>query len=612
MRASPFPKLIPETARKVVGEPNELLPPPPAFLMTHLWHWVRRLEWLVIPLIACLSVALHIRFVTHAGGLWRDEANSAQLATLPSLGDVWNFMDYDSFPIFFFAVLRGWLAIFGSANDTALRILGGIIGLGILAALWINARAFGARCPLLSLALIGLNPMFIRYGDSTRAYGLGILLMLLTLWSFWRLVDSPTSSSPKRVWRATALALFAVQCLYYNAVLLLAIAAGAVAVAFRARAWRTVMIVLGIGLLAATSLLFYVPMMQRMHSWTFLVSYPIDFLWLWNRACEVIGSPDPLLIWVWMGLLISGIGVVAGYAIVWLGRWPTRRQAGRDDPEFPFHHGPAVFVPPVLPDAVLFATIALIVGVPAYAVFLRVLRYYTEPWYYITLTAFVAWALDIIFGLWPATEKLLMPLLLRGFRLAVAVALLCLAGLPAWETMRTRQTNVDLLAAQLRCLAKRDDVILFSHWEPAVAFYRYYLGPAEVVTLPPIADHRFHRYDLVLRNMLTADPINPSLRKITATLQGGHTVWLAGGLKLVAPGGQPRTLPPGFDGPQGRVADDFYAAWSEQVSFLLQAHARSVTRTSVPVPRGQLVSRLEDLPLTAIRGWRPAESLSSR
>src|SRR4029077_19599045 len=227
--------------------------------------------------------ALHVRFVTHVGGLWRDEANSVHLAALPSFGQVFHFLDYDSFPILFFALLRGWLGMFGSDNDAALRALGGIIGLAVLGALWFNARAFGIRWPVLSLALIGLNPMLIRYGDSTRAYGLGILLMLLTFRSFWRLVDKPSRPDARRVFAATALALLSVQCLYYNSVLLLAIAAGSVAVAVRRRAWQTVSIVLGIGLVAAASLLPYLPMMRRMREWTFMVSYPADLAWLWKR-----------------------------------------------------------------------------------------------------------------------------------------------------------------------------------------------------------------------------------------------------------------------------------------------------------------------------------------
>lgn len=231
--------------------------------------WVCRLEWIAVAVVGGISAALHLRFILNVGGLWRDEANSVALATLPSLREMAAFLDYDSFPILFFTVLRGWLGLFGTDNDVALRALGCLTGFGILLALWLNARAFGARLPVLSFALVGLNPMIIRYGDSSRAYGLGIILILLTLLSFWRLVRRPTSLNLRLVGVATLFALLSVQCLYYNSVLLLAIASGAIAVAATRREWRTVCVILGIGFVAALSLLPYLPMMLRMRAWTF-------------------------------------------------------------------------------------------------------------------------------------------------------------------------------------------------------------------------------------------------------------------------------------------------------------------------------------------------------
>ena len=267
-------------------------------------------------LTALLAAALHVRFVTHVGGLWRDETNSIHLATLPSFAEMLHFLDYDSFPVLFFAVLRGWSGLVGSDNDAALRGLGCIIGFSMLGVLWFNARAFGIRWPVLSMALIGLNPMLIRYGDSARAYGLGMLLILLTFRGFWRLVAIPSRVDARRVLVATVLAVLSVQCLYYNSVLLLAIAAGAVAVAVRRRAWRTVGVVLSIGILSAASLLPYVPMMRRMREWTFMVSYPADLAWLWKRVGEVIGSPDPLGVWLWVGLFFVGLGAAAICAVI--------------------------------------------------------------------------------------------------------------------------------------------------------------------------------------------------------------------------------------------------------------------------------------------------------
>lgn len=561
------------------------------------WNWVTRLEWLAVLSTTLVAAALHGRFVTHVGGLWRDETNSIHLANLPSFAEVLGFLDYDSFPILYFAVLRGWSGVFGSDNDAALRALGCIIGFAVLGALFFNARAFGIRWPVLSLALIGLNPMLIRYGDSTRAYGLGIFLILLTFRSFWRLVDKPSPPEAKRVLVASVLALLSVQCLYYNSVLLLAIAAGTIAVAVRRRAWRTVGIVLGIGILAAASLLPYVPMMRRMREWTFMVSYPADFAWLWKRIGEVLGSPDPLGIWLWVGLFIVGVGVAASVVLSQLWRAKGASSA-------------AVSLDPgqsrSLPDAVLFAAVALVVGVVGYAVFLRALHYYTQPWYYIALVAFAACALDVVFGAWPiAAGHRTLPLFLRSSRLAAGLALLCFTALPDWEEMPVRHTNVDLLGARLQPLAGEGDVILVPRWECAIPLARYYRGPAEIITLPPIDDHRFHRYDLVLRQMMTADPLHPVLARLEEVLRSGHRIFLAGTLSVPEAGQPLPDLAPAYRDAAGIWHGGSYdSVWQFQAGQLLSAHAARAGRIPVAIPGKAGVQGFENLDLWVAEGWR--------
>jgi hypothetical protein len=573
------------------------------------WRWTSRLEWVAALLIAVVAVALHLRFVTHVGGLWRDETNSVQLATLPTFAETWHFLDYDSFPILFFTLLRGWLGVFGSDNDVALRTLGCITGLAVLGALWWNARAFGIRWPLLSLALVGLNPMLIRYGDSTRAYGLGIFLILLTLRSFWRLVDKPSPPDARRVAAAAMLAVLSVQCLYYNSVLLLAIAAGAVAIAVRKRAWRMVGLVLGIGLLAAASLLPYVPMMRRMRDWTFMVSYPADFAWLWKRVCEVLGSPDPLGVWLWLSLLLASFAVVASFAAARLWhRLKGLRTTVESSERAPSSSciTPKGDQPHSLPDAVLFAASALVTGIIGYAVFLRMLHYYTQPWYYITLVAFAACALEVILGAWPVTARhRALSLFLRTGRLAAGLALLCFTALPDWDEMPLRHTNVDLLATRLRPLANSGDVILVPRWECAIPLSRYYRGPAEIITLPPIADHRFHRYDLVLRQMMTADPIHPVLTRLGETLHSGHRIFLAGAVSVPDPA-SPLLIPPPAYRDVGGVwhGGDFYSAWQLQIAQFLIAHATRGGQIAIPVPGNARVQEFENLELGMAEGWR--------
>ena len=73
-------------------------------------RWLNVFESVTVTFLALLVTALHVRFATNVGGLWRDEANSVNLATLPSFAEMWRVLDFDSFPMLFFAVLRGWTA----------------------------------------------------------------------------------------------------------------------------------------------------------------------------------------------------------------------------------------------------------------------------------------------------------------------------------------------------------------------------------------------------------------------------------------------------------------------------------------------------------------------
>lgn len=512
-----------------------------------------------------LIIYLHLVFGTQAGALWRDEVNSLEVATMGTFTETWSHLGFDSFPALFFLVLRVVAGVPAAVSDGTLRVFGVSIGLLGLGVIWLNARWLRLGFPLLSLALIGLNPMIIRYGDSIRAYGLGIVLMLLVLGTMWRLVESFT---PGRAMIATLSAVLSVQCLYYNSILLLAVCLGAASVTVRRRQVKETMVVLAIGGVSALTMLPYAPTIQRVHQWAFIWKAPFTMVELWRT----FGSR--LEIAAWIGLF--ALAFIAGLWALWR---KTAAAHGQENT-----------------DRVLFGLVTLTIGTLGYAGFIGILGYLTQPWYYIAFAAFAATCIEIVIAsVWPK-ESARLP------RAAFAFAIVSIGFYPAWQALRVRQTNVDLVAAQLEAQAAPNDLILINTWNYGISFRRYYHGSASYQTIPPIEDLRSHRVDLLKRQMMSPEPMTPVLQRMADTLRGGNTIWLIGSLDFVPPGKEPQSPPPGYDGPKGWVGGKFYAAWAEQAGFLVQRQALKFERVRVPL--AQPVSRYENLPLSAIRGWR--------
>lgn len=303
----------------------------------------------IVAIIVTLACGfLHIVFGLHAGGLWRDEIGSLEIATMRTFSELWSNLAFESFPALFPLLLRAVASV--SASDHALRVFGVVIGLLILAALWFNARAFRIGFPLLALALIGGNAYMIRYSDSIRGYGIGILFILLSLGAFWRLVEACTVANALI---AALCALLSVQALYYNSVLIFAVCLGAVAVAIRRKSFMLVVVILSIGAVAALSLLPYWPIVQRVHQWDFVWKVSFTPAHMWGRFSETLGSPVHVLLWVWPVLLLLAL-IVGARAL-----WGVR--TGQHDRD-------------------VFAFVSLIIGVVGYGVFLRLLGYQTQPW----------------------------------------------------------------------------------------------------------------------------------------------------------------------------------------------------------------------------------------
>ena len=71
-----------------------------------------RVEWIVAIALSAVVLFLLVVRATHAGALWRDEAESAQSARMP-IGEMVENIQYTSFPILFPVFVRAYTTVFG-------------------------------------------------------------------------------------------------------------------------------------------------------------------------------------------------------------------------------------------------------------------------------------------------------------------------------------------------------------------------------------------------------------------------------------------------------------------------------------------------------------------
>jgi uncharacterized membrane protein len=522
------------------------------------WH---RAGFLIALLITLWIAALHVLFLFHAGPLWRDEVGTIDFAAMPTLGDIWQNLRYDNFPPLFVAVARVW-TLAGLTSDFSYRLLGCLIGMGTLGVLWWCARKVGGKTPLLVLALYAANPVAIRVGDSLRPYGLGIALTLVTLTLIWNFVQ--TRGRRALFWAAVA-ATLSVQCLYQNIFFIIAFSCGAWVVTIGRREWKTVAQTGIIGLVAALSLLPYWRIIKEGQEWNDIQRREIHFDAILHSLSGVLRAPGGWMAWVWLGLLAAGLVVSVLYG--------TRQR--RWD--------------------MLYCGTVLVASAALYLVFLQALELPPRSWYFLILMAPAALMVDSILG------GLYMRRLQTGQ--AILSFILIVACIPAcYASVRFRQSNIDLVAAKLKEKAQPGDLILVLPWHYGVSLQRYF-GANRLITLPPMEDIRIHRYDLMKKAMMTENPIGPLLDKVRATLRSGRKLWLVGTAQA-PPGGHPPPVYPPYNGDVTRTEDMYFSSWMFQITYLAQQHAVGGAPVKIPVPGGQPVNPLENVPLVSIRGWR--------
>lgn len=542
---------------------------PPGTVQTASKLGLARLELAAALAMALGACTLHLEFWRRAGGLWRDEVVSFNVAMQPTLGGVHEAVRYDSFPSFFHYLLRAWETAGFGGSDVATRGLGFAIGLSVLAALWWSARALGQRLPLVSLLLLGVSGLCVRTTDAIRAYGVGILFIVLCFGLMWQVITRP---SRLNIALAGVAAVLSVQSLYQNAFLLGAICFGGVLICAQHRLYERAATVVGIGAVAALSLTLYIDAMQRMGDIKPLVK-TTGLGSMLAVAWTALRDGNNLRLTLWVTLLLGFFGV--GWRVL------SGRRRGAD----------------VSDEILTYCFASSAIALAGFFMWLKVLGFPTQPWYYVPPMALLALAIDVA---WPS--------LVPGDTARVARLMLVGAGgvvgfFSALAAVQVRQTNVDLLVTKLEQLVKPGDFILVDQWYNGATFNRYWHAPTPWATVPPLEDQSLQRLDLFKRYMQEAEPNAGVEQTLIDTLKSGHRVWLVGGLPLSPKGKPVPKLPPAPESQFGWDHDAYSYVWARHAGEILQAAAQKAQRLDNLGVRGP-VNELENLPLWVVEGWR--------
>jgi hypothetical protein len=546
----------------------------------------RVLRGVEIGLAVALSLAwiiFRVRFFLHAGALWRDEINSVNISTSPSLSNIWHNLQYDSFPMLWHLILRLWIRSGIGSTDLGLRLLGLLTGLGTLAAIFFNSHRFRTR-PLIVLALLGFSSTAVCDGGAVRGYGLGMMLELLTFGLMWDVAVRP---SALRSIAALLVALASVQMLFYNNIVLAAVCCGAFAVAASHRQWKRAAIVIGIGAICAASTLVYLPVIHDARSFLVMLDTQPSLSWLSDKFAEAVSyNPSTSLQIASVNLAAWKIAILAA---LYLGGIQLVRSRPAD-------------ADPTRKDLAIYLWTVLCVGFVGYCWLLWHLYFPIRPWHSLALMALVATCADGLIGSYRG-------LYTRAIVCIAVIAVCCVAAPPLWADSGLRKTAIDSDVVQLQNLGKKGDLILVSPWFYGITFERYYRGSADFVAIPPVESLANHNYTQLFPAMQNIHEMDPILARIAGVLKSGHTVFLFGDFQLPSLDPTYPTLDrPAPDNSFGWIDSKYYDLWERQIEYFAAHHATQATLVHTD---SHDVSDYERPWLFAVSGWSDASDRST-
>ncbi|MCC6642741.1 MAG: hypothetical protein IT386_16395 [Deltaproteobacteria bacterium] len=238
-----------------------------------------------------------------------------------------------------------------------------------------------------------------------------------------------------------------------------------------------------------------------------------------------------------------------------------------------------------------FFSVALLAGAGTYAIFLLLVGYPTQSWYYFSLLGFAVVLIE------SGLHRILRGAAAwRTARLAIVVAGFGLVLPALWRGQPMRLTNLDAVAQVLREQARPDDLVLVFPWYLGISFDHYYTGATPWMTVPDLPDHALTRYDLLKGLMTRPDEARRAADRAQETLERHASVWVVGELPLVEGNPRPPDPPIAPTATLGWREGAYVLLWGRDVAYRLQARANVISR--IPIPVAGAVSPFETPPLT--------------
>jgi mannosyltransferase len=144
------------------------------------------IAFLITALISFITITLFN--VTNAG-IWFDEAFSSYLIQFNFL-EIFRYTAGDVHPPFYYWALKLWTEVFG-AGEFGLRSMSIFFAAAtIVVTYFLTRRMFGRKVALVSLLLLSLSPMLIRYADEARMYTMAAFIVVSATYALVKAVET--------------------------------------------------------------------------------------------------------------------------------------------------------------------------------------------------------------------------------------------------------------------------------------------------------------------------------------------------------------------------------------------------------------------------------------